>query len=72
METLEDRIQNILLTKTDKKIAEYILEHKDTMGIETVTMMAKNIALVILLLYDFCVIWVIKDFLILKRKWLTE
>lgn len=43
METLEDRIQNILLTKTDKKIAEYILEHKDTMGIETVTMMAKNI-----------------------------
>ncbi len=41
MESIEKRIQSTMLTKTDKKIVDYILEHIDTMGVETVTMMAE-------------------------------
>lgn len=41
METIEKRIQSAVLTKTDRKIADYIMDHLDTMGIETVTEMAK-------------------------------
>lgn len=35
--SLKDRIKNIKLTKTDSKIAEYLLRHQDTIGLETVT-----------------------------------
>lgn len=32
METLEEKIQKTVLTKTDRKIADYLLDHKDTIS----------------------------------------
>jgi len=41
--SLQDKIKTVSLTKTDRKIADYILDHQDTIGLETVTQLALNI-----------------------------
>ena len=35
MEDLTKKIQSMQLTKTDRRIADYILEHMDSMGFQT-------------------------------------
>lgn len=43
MEELETKIRQMSLTQTDRVIAEYILEHLDTIGLQTSTALAQNI-----------------------------
>ena len=43
METLEEKIQKTVLTKTDRKIADYLLDHKDTISFKTVSEVASQI-----------------------------
>lgn len=43
MEELIHKIKNLPLTRTDRDIAEYILEHLDTIGFQTSTTLAQSI-----------------------------
>ena len=43
MEELVTKIRRLSLTQTDRIIAEYILEHLDTIGLQTSTALARNI-----------------------------
>lgn len=43
MEELIQKIQKLSLTRTDRGIAEYILEHLDTIGLQTSTTLAQEI-----------------------------
>lgn len=42
-ETLEQRIQKLTLTKTEKIIADYIVDHQSTIGLKTVTQLSLEI-----------------------------
>lgn len=42
MEELETKIRQLSLTQTDRTIAEYILDHLDTIGLQTSTALAQN------------------------------
>ena len=37
VELLANKIKGLILTKTEKKIADYLLEHQDVLGVKTVT-----------------------------------
>ena len=43
MEELAAKIQRLSLTHAERRIAEYILEHLDTIGLQTSTALAQDI-----------------------------
>ena len=45
MEDLTKKIQSMQLTKTDRRIADYILEHMDSMGFQTLTSLSIEIGI---------------------------
>ena len=68
MEDLTKKIQSMQLTKTDRRIADYILEHMDSMGFQTLTSLSIEIGMIrqLSVLYGNLVFADMQSF---ARKW---